>query len=78
MPTASAPANPAMPSQSTASVIGGRSSGLKTRSVPMRDSKYSLNASTPTTESTTPNRPPRKTGPSNAPAIAYAHAAPSR
>ncbi len=49
-----------MPSQNTASDIGGRSAGLKTRSVPMRASKYSLKASTPTTASTTPARPLQK------------------
>ncbi len=70
MPTASAPANAATPSHSTASDIGGSSAGLKTRSVPMRESKYSLNASTPTTASTTPARPLKKSVASNRPTIA--------
>ena len=69
-PTANAPAKAAMPSQSTPSDIGGRSAGLNTRSVPIRESKYSLNASTPTTASTTPARPLQNTGASNAPATA--------
>ena len=77
-PTASAPANAATPSHMTASDIGGRSSELKTRSVPIRESKYSLKASTPTTASTTPARPLQKIGASNRPAMAYAQAAPSR
>ena len=70
MPTASAPANAAMPTQSTQPDIGGKSAGLNTRSVPIRESKYSLNDSTPTTASTTPPRPLQKIAASNAPAIA--------
>src|SRR5262249_46847849 len=77
-PTANAQANAATPSHSTPSPIGGRSAGLNTRSVPIRESKYSLNASTPTTASTTPARPLQNAGASNAPAMAYAQAAPRR
>jgi hypothetical protein len=67
-----------VPSQNTAGGIAGRSAGLKTRSVPSRASKYSLNASTPMTESTTPPRPAQNIGASKRPSIAHAHAAPSR
>jgi hypothetical protein len=52
---------------------------LNTRSVPIRESKYSLNASTPTTAKITPARPLQNATASKAPPPrAYAHAAPSR
>jgi hypothetical protein len=69
MPTASAPANPATPSHITQSDIGGKSAGLNTRSVPMRLSKYSLNASTPITASATPASPDQNIAPSRSPVI---------
>jgi hypothetical protein len=78
MPTASAAPNATTPHQNTASEICGRSAGLKTRSVPMRASKYSLKASTPTTDSTTPERPVQNAAASNVLATPQAHAAPSR
>ncbi|MNC85729.1 hypothetical protein D3C83_13410 [compost metagenome] len=58
--------------------MGGRSSGLKTRSVPICASKYSLNDSTPTTARTMPPSPLQNTAASNTPAMEYAQAAPSR
>ena len=77
-PTASAAAKATTPTTNTAMVIGGRSAGLKIRSVPMRASKYSLNASTPTTERPIPASPTQNTNASKRPAMAKAHAAPSR
>ncbi len=70
MPIASAQAKANAPIQKIATATGGSSAGLKTRSVPMRASKYSLNASTPITESVTPKRPLQNTAASKRPAIA--------
>ena len=56
-----------MPIHRTSDDIGGRSAGLNTRSVPIRESKYSLKVSTPITAQTTPERPLQKIGPSSVP-----------
>src|SRR5688500_12087876 len=77
-PTDKAAAKAAQPIQNTALAMGGTSAGLKMRSVPMRASKYSLNASTPITESVTPPSPIQNAVASKRVENENAHAAPRR
>src|SRR5437762_10758936 len=74
-PMAAAQAKAATPTQNIHSGMYSSSLGLKTRSVPIFASKYSLKDSTPTTDRKMPKKPSQKTPVRNCPSTPYAHAA---
>ena len=75
---ASAPAKAATPIQNTRLDTGGISTGLNTRSVPSKESKYSLKVSTPTTARAMPAKPAQNRPVSNTPPRVKAQTAPRR